>query len=178
MSDDEDEGGGNLEMSDDEWGALICEDVDGGRKSCKGMMSNVLSGEDSEANIFNYLDAMCDSHCEMDEVVKEVPRHPRDPTYAHGEDSFCDTGFLDESDVAKHSFGVRGPQSVSVLFPHDSKKLLQVSRCIRDVSEVNAHVLPFMLDALRCEADFVHEDLFYVCVSLFLICNSCIDCYS
>ena len=55
---------------------------------------------------------------------------------------------------------MRGPQRVSVLFPHDCKKLLQVGRGVRDVRKVNAQEWAFVLDALRCEADFVHSDLF------------------
>ena len=64
------------------------------------------------------------------------------------------------SEVAKRSFGVRGPLRVSVLFPNDCKKMLQVRRGVRDVREVNAQELGLMLDALRCEADVVHSDLF------------------
>ena len=64
------------------------------------------------------------------------------------------------SEVAERSFGVRGPLRVSVLFPSECKTLLQVRRGVRDVREVNAQDLGFMLDAFRCEADFVHSDLF------------------
>ena len=64
------------------------------------------------------------------------------------------------SEVAKHSFGVRGPQRVSVLFPQDCKTLLQVGRGVRDVRKVNAQELAFMMDALKCEAVFVHSHLF------------------
>ena len=96
----------------------------------------------------------------IDELLDGVRRHARDPTYAHGEDAFSETRHLDESEVAKHSFGVRGPQRVSVLFPHDCKTLLQVGRGARDVRKVNAQELAFVLDALKCEADLVHSYLF------------------
>ena len=51
------------------------------------------------------------------------------------------------SEVAKHSFGVRGPQRVSVLFPKVCKQLLQVGRGFHDVREVNGHKLALVLDA-------------------------------
>jgi hypothetical protein len=153
-----DEGRGNLDMSDGEFGVWIGED-----HSCKEKATHEIMGEGVEEEV-SVVEAAghesSDGECVMDELFDGVRRHARDPTYDHVEDTVFETGYLDESEVAKHSFGVRGPQRVSVLFPHDCKKLLQVRRGVRDVRNVNALELAFMLDALRCEADFVHSDLF------------------
>ena len=46
-------------------------------------------------------------------------------------DQFSDTGFVNDEDVIPEHTGVRGPQSESILYPDDCKKLLQVCRGIR-----------------------------------------------
>ena len=145
-------------MSDAEFGVFIGEEP-----SCKEKATHEITGEGVEEEVC--VAEACghasrDGDCLMDELLDGVRRHARDPTHAHGKDTFCDTGHLDESEVAKHSFGVRGPQRVSVLFPSDCTKLLQVGRGVRDVRNVDAQGLVVMLDASRCEADLVHSDLF------------------
>ena len=140
-----DEGKGNLEMSGGEFGVWIGEE-----QSSKEKAMHEIVGEGVEEEVCVVEAAgheSSDGECVMDELIDGVRRHARDPTYAHGEDTFCETGHLDKSEVAKHSFGVRGPQRVSVLFPKVCKQLLQVGRGFHDVREVNGHKLALMLDA-------------------------------
>ena len=140
-----DEGRGHLDMSDGEFGVFIGEE-----QSCKERATHEITGEGVEEDVCVVEAAdheRSDSECVVDELLDGVRRHARDPTYAHGEDTFSETTHLDESEVAKHSFGVRGPQRVSVLFPKVCKQLLQVGRGFHDVREVNGHKLALMLDA-------------------------------
>ena len=153
-----DAGGGNLSMSDGEFGVWI-----GEYQCCNEKATHEAMGEGVEDDVL-FVESSgsenSDGENAMDDVMDGVRRHARDPTYAHGEDTFCESGYSDDNDDAKHSFGVRGPRRASVLFPNDCKKLLQVSRGVCAVREVSAQELSFMLDALKCEADFVHRDLF------------------
>ena len=67
---------------------------------------------------------------------------------------------MSESEVAKSHFGIRHPQSESILLHSDAQKLLQVSRGYRVLTcEDEAEASGFMT-SLREEADFVHDDVF------------------
>ena len=63
--------------------------------------------------------------------------------------------------ITPEAAGVRGPQSESVLFPQDCKKLIQVCRGILRLQQCDDEVKNFQIDSLREEAiHVIHEDLF------------------
>ena len=65
-----------------------------------------------------------------------------------------------ESAVAKSHFGIRHPESKSVLLHSDAQKLLQVSRGYRaPMSDDQGQASGFM-KSLEEEADFVHDAVF------------------
>ena len=112
-------------MSDGELGVLSCAGIDGEDQSCKDIITNGIGGEDVEGEVsVDEIDGHENKNgdCAMGGLTDGVRRYARDLTHAHGEDTFCDTGYPDESEIDKHSVGVRGPRNVSVLFPHDCNK--------------------------------------------------------
>ena len=50
-------------------------------------------------------------------------------------DKFSDTGYMNDQDMVPEYAGVRGPQSASILYPHDCKKLVQVCRGINVIQD-------------------------------------------
>ena len=72
-------------------------------------------------------------------------------------------------EVIPEAAGVRGPQSVSVLFPQDCKKLIQVCRGIQRIQQCDEQIKSFQMERLREEViNFMNEELFntlIICVS-------------
>ena len=66
--------------------------------SCKEKATHDIMGEGVEEEVCVVDPAgheSSDVECVTDELMDGVRRHARDPTYAHGEDLFCETGHLD-----------------------------------------------------------------------------------
>ena len=75
-------------------------------------------------------------------------------------DNFSETGCIDMKTISPVTAGVRGPQSKSVLFPQDCKKLIQVCRGILRLQQCDDEVKNFQIESLREEAiHFIHEDV-------------------
>ena len=111
-----DAGGGNLdEMSEGEWNALCSEeDV-----LLQQGMATLNEASQRQHEHQEAMDAdVLDIHDEVESVASsfEVCRHPRDPTYAVGEDNFQETGYMPESEMTKSCIGIKHPRSQSVLF--------------------------------------------------------------
>ena len=53
-----------------------------------------------------------------------------DDLHDRDRDKFSDTGYMHDQEIIPEHAGVRGPQSASILYPHDCKKLVQVCRGI------------------------------------------------
>ena len=85
---------------------------------------------------------------------------PFDNVYENGSDSFSDTDFIDREAIIREDAGVRGPRSISIVYPHDGKKLVQVCRGIKGIQEFDSNMNSFQMESLREEAKFVHEDVF------------------
>jgi hypothetical protein len=66
-----------------------------------------------------------------------------DSVYEFESDHFSDTGCIDMEEVIPEAAGVRGPQSVSVLFPQDCKKLIQVCRGIQRIQQCDEQIKRF-----------------------------------
>ena len=71
-----------------------------------------------------------------------------------------DTGFIDREEIIREDAGVRGPQRVSVLYPHDGKTLVQVCPGIKGISEFDSNIDRFRMESLREEANLIHGDVF------------------
>ena len=73
----------------------------------------------------------------------------------HGSDSdqFSDTGYMNDQDMIPEYAGVRGPQSETILYPDDCKKLLQVCRGIQVVQDMDSSMNYFQVGSLREEAN-------------------------
>ena len=67
---------------------------------------------------------------------------------------------MNDQDLIPEYAGVRGPQSASILYPHDCKKLVQVCRGIKVIHDVDANMNAFQMGRLREEANLIHEDIF------------------
>ena len=66
-------------------------------------------------------------------------------------------------EVIPEAAGVRGPQSVSVLFPQDCKKLIQVCRGIQRIQQCDEQIKSFQMESVREETiRFIHVFLKYV----------------
>ena len=89
-------------------------------------------------------------------------------------DNFSEAGRIDMKTITPEAAGVRGPQSESVLFPQDCKKLIQVCRGILRLQQCDDEVKSFQIESLREEAiHFIHEDVFnkvILCFQTFLNC--------
>jgi len=100
----------------------------------------------------------------------KLSKHVDDSNFAlddfHDSDSdkFSDTGYMNDQDMNPENAGVRGPQSESILYPHDCKKLLQVCRGIKVVQDMDASMNSFQAGSLREEANVIHEDILNVLV--------------
>ena len=70
---------------------------------------------------------------------------PFDNVYENGSNNFSDTGFIDTEEIIREDAGVRGPQSISILYPHDGKKLVQVCRGIKGIQEFDANMNSFQI---------------------------------
>ena len=123
-----DAGEGNLDgLSEGEWNALFDEE-----HSLSTLHDTTQKlDEHKEVIDANMLDV--DVHDDIDSVASsfDVRRHPRDPTYATGEDGFEETGYMPESEMTKSCIGIKHPRSESVLLHCDAEKLLQVTRGFR-----------------------------------------------
>ena len=75
-------------------------------------------------------------------------------------DKFSDTGYMNDQDIIPEDAGVRGPQSASILYPHDCKKLVQVCRGIKVIQDFDLNMNAFHMGSLREEANVIHEDCF------------------
>ena len=58
--------------------------------------------------------------------------------------------------------GVRGPQSISILYPHDGKKLVQVCRGIKGIQELDSNMNSFQMEI------YVKKSMLFM--PIFLIC--------
>ena len=76
-------------------------------------------------------------------------------------DKFSDTGIMHDEDIVPEDAGVRGPQSTSILYPQDCKKLVQVCRGINVIRDFDSNMNAFQLGSLREEATLIHEDVFF-----------------
>ena len=97
----------------------------------------------------------------------EKCRHPRDPTYAVGEDDFKETGYMPENEMIKSSVSIKHSRSDSVLLHSDARKLLQLMRGFRQDS---CEGVGFAADLRREyveEAKLIHEDVFEKLQELF-----------
>jgi hypothetical protein len=90
----------------------------------------------------------------------EVCRHPRDPTFAVGEDDLQETGYMLESEMTKSCIGIKHSRSQSVLLHCDAEKLLHVSRGLHshtfDAAECGTELRREYVE----EAQLIHEDVF------------------
>ena len=102
-----------------------------------------------------------------------------DDFYDIQSDKFSDTGYISSDDIIPENAGVRGPQSESILYPRDCKKLLHLCRGIKVLDDVDANMNSFHIESLREEAHFIHEDEFNVLSkSCSDMCFSCTACYN
>ena len=85
-----------------------------------------------------------------------------DDFYDTHSDQFRDTGYISSDDIIPENAGVRGPQSESILYPRDCKKLLHLCRGIKVLDDVDANMNSFHIESLREEANFIHADAFNV----------------
>ena len=60
-------------------------------------------------------------------------------------DNFSEAGRIDMKTITPEAAGVRGPQSESVLFPQDCKKLIQVCRGILRLQQCDDEVKSFQI---------------------------------
>ena len=79
-------------------------------------------------------------------------------------DKFSATGFIHDEDIIREDAGVRGPQSTSMLYPQDCKKLVQVCRGIKVIQEFDSNMNAFQMEKLREDANFIHDDIFNMLV--------------
>ena len=92
-------------------------------------------------------------------------------------DNFSETGCTDMNTITPQGAGVRGPQSASVLFPQDCKKVIQVCRGILRLQQCDDEVKSFQIKRLREEAlHFIHEEMFNKLILGFLTFLNCIAC--
>ena len=64
-------------------------------------------------------------------------------------DKFSDTGYMNAQDIIPEHAGVRGPQSESILYPHDCKKLVQVCRGIKVLQDLDSNMNAFQVGSVR-----------------------------
>ena len=110
--------GGNLnDLSDDAMDTLINESVDGcGDSSAR-----------REFTVTSHAPGVGDESLDPQGMLS---RNEDDRNYElddlHGSDSdkFSDTGYMNDQDIIPEHAGVRGPQSESILYPDDCKKLV------------------------------------------------------
>jgi len=96
-----------------------------------------------------------------DIIVSAAESTGTDDESEYQSDNFSDTGRIDMKTITPEAAGVRGPQSASVLFPQDCKKLIQVCRGILRLQQCDDEVKSFQIESLREEAIlFIHEDCF------------------
>ena len=90
-------------------------------------------------------------------------------------DNFSETGCADMTTISPLTAGVRGPQSKTVLFPQDCKKLIQVCRGIPRLQQCDDEVKSFQIESLREEAIlFIHEEMVNQLILCFLTFLNCI----
>ena len=90
-------------------------------------------------------------------------------------DNFSDTGRIDMKTISPEAAGVRGPQSASVLFPQDCKKLIQVCRGIQRIQQCDEQLKSFQMESLREEAiNLIPEYVFNTLIICFLTFLNCI----
>lgn len=152
-----DEGGGNLDgYSDDEWKALI------------GDVSMCSVGEFAHRSFYENNDGK-DMHCgqksdseDIESVASsfKVSRHPRDPTYADGEDTFEDTEVIPTGEMTKSRVGIKHSRSQSVLLHCDAEKLLHVIRGLRSHVDVDEACVTNLRTEYVEEAGIIHGDVF------------------
>ena len=58
--------------------------------------------------------------------------------------------------------------SISFLYPHDCKKLVQVCRGIQVIQKFDSNINAFQMVSVRDEANFMHDDIF----NMLIICFS------
>ena len=146
--------GGNLDdLSDDAMDTLINESVD----DCKDSSARRAFTVTSHAPVVG--DEALDSQGKLSN--NEDDRNlALDDLHDSDRDKFSDTGYMNDQDIIPDHAGVRGPQSASVLYPHDCKKLVQVCRGIKVVQDFDSTMNCFQVGSLREEAHCIHEDIF------------------
>ena len=60
-------------------------------------------------------------------------------------DKLSDTGYMNDQEIISEHAGVRGPQSASILYPHDCKKLVQVCRGIKVIQDFDSNMNAFQM---------------------------------
>ena len=108
--------GGNLhDLSDDARDTLINQSVDGCGESSARRELTVTS------HAPNVGDAAFDSEGKLSKHNDDI-NFARDDLHDSDRDKFSDTGHMIYQDRILEHAGVRGPQSASILYPHDCKK--------------------------------------------------------